>query len=49
MERKNNIFVIGLDMDNCTPEDIAKDAVLQIISITDKLIEEQKEEKHGRL
>ena len=44
MDVKDNIFVIGLDMDNRSPEEIAKDAVLQIAAITDRLIEKQKAE-----
>ena len=37
-----NIFVIPIDMDNGTVEEIAKDAAVKIIDITDKLIEKQK-------
>ena len=44
MDVKDNIFVIGLDMDNRLPEEIAKDAALQIAAITDRLIEKQKAE-----
>lgn len=39
-----NIFVIGVDMENHLPEEIAKDAALQIAAITDKLIERQNAE-----
>ena len=42
MDVKKNIFVIGLDMENRSPEEIAKDAALQIATITDRLIEKQK-------
>ncbi|MBO6113546.1 MAG: hypothetical protein J6P57_00665 [Lachnospiraceae bacterium] len=37
-----NIFVIPIDMDNRTVEEIAKDAAVKIIDITDELIEKQK-------
>lgn len=37
-----NIFVIPIDMNNRTVEDIAKDTAVKIIDITDKLIEKQK-------
>lgn len=39
---QKNIFVIGVDMENRTAEDIARDAALQIVSITDCLVEQQK-------
>ena len=48
MDVKDNIFVIGLDMDNRSPEEIAKDAALQIAAITDRLIEKQKAETKSR-
>jgi hypothetical protein len=34
MDMKDNIFVIGVEMENRSPEEIAKDAVLQIATIT---------------
>ena len=49
MDVKKNIFVIGLDMENRSPEEIAKDAAFQIAAITDRLIEKQKAEtKSGK-
>ena len=48
MDVKKNIFVIGLDMENRSPEEIAKDAALQIAAITDRLIEKQKAETKSR-
>ena len=48
MDVKDNIFVIGLDMENRSPEEIAKDAALQIAAITDRLIEKQKAETKSR-
>lgn len=40
-----NIFVIDLDMENQSVEDIAKSAAEQIIVLTDELMEKQKQEK----
>jgi hypothetical protein len=34
MDMKDNIFVIGVEMENRSPEEIAKDTVLQIATIT---------------
>lgn len=41
----NNIHVIKVDMENRTPEDIAKDAALQIAALFNCLVEEQKKQK----
>ena len=41
----SNIFVIGLDMDDKTPKDIAKAATNKIKELTDSLIDKQKEEE----
>jgi hypothetical protein len=41
----NNIFVIGVDMENKSAEDIAKEAALKIIGITDQLIAKKEAEK----
>ena len=48
MDVKKNIFVIGLDMENRSPEEIAKDAALRIAAITDRLVEKQKAETKSR-
>ncbi|MCD8361940.1 MAG: hypothetical protein LUC98_03075 [Lachnospiraceae bacterium] len=40
---KNQIFVIGLDMENKSAEEIARDAAVQIVAITDDLYQKQKE------
>ena len=48
MDVKDNIFVIGLDMENRSSEEIAKDAAFQIAAITDSLIEKQKAETKSR-
>ena len=36
-----NIFVVGLDMDNRTPEDIGREAALKINEIVENLIAER--------
>jgi hypothetical protein len=41
----DNIFVIGVDMENQSAEDIAKEAALKIIGITDQLIAKKEAEK----
>jgi uncharacterized protein YwlG (UPF0340 family) len=42
---KENIFVIGLDMDNKTPEAIGREAALKINDVINGLIEEQNKKK----
>ena len=39
---QNNVYVVDVDMKNKPVEDIAREAALQIIGITDGLIERQK-------
>ena len=39
---QQNVYVVEVDMKNKSVEDIAREAVLQIIGITDALIERQK-------
>lgn len=39
----DNIYVLDVDMEDRSPEDIARNAVLQINALFDKLIKEQKE------
>lgn len=36
-----NIYVLGVDMEDRTAEEIARDAVAQIAEVFDKLLEEQ--------
>lgn len=48
MDMKDNIFVIGVDMENRSPKEIARDAALQIIEITDRLVEKQNIEKERK-
>ena len=40
---ENEIYVIGVDMDNRSPEEIAKDAALQIVELFDKIAQERRE------
>ena len=41
-KEQQNVYVVEVDMKNKSVEDIAREAVLQIIGITDSLIERQK-------
>ena len=43
LDESNRLFAIEIDMENRSPDEIAKDAALQIIAIFDRLNEEQKE------
>ena len=42
-EGSDNIFVVDVDMENRSPEDIARDAAMQINALFDRLVKEQKE------
>lgn len=37
-KEKNNVFVIGLSMEEKSPETIAREAAMKIIGLTDELI-----------
>lgn len=39
-----NIHVIEVDMQDRPPEDIARDAALQVAALFDRLVEEQKKD-----
>ena len=43
LDESNRLFAVEIDMENRSPDEIAKDAALQIIAIFDRLNEEQKE------
>lgn len=43
LDESNTLFAIEVDMENRSPEEIAKDAALQIGALFDRLIKEQKE------
>ena len=40
-----NMFVVGVDMENRSVEDIARDAAMQIIELFDALVAEQEAQK----
>ena len=44
-KEQQNVYVLELDMKNKSVENIAKEATLQIIGITDALIERQKQDE----
>lgn len=44
-KEQNGVYVVEVDMNNKSAEDIAREAALQIIGITDVLIEQQKQTK----
>ena len=43
LDESNRLVAVELDMANRSPDEMAKDAALQIIAIFDRLNEEQKE------
>ena len=43
LDESNRLFAVEVDMENRSPDEIAKDSALQIIAIFDRLNEEQKE------
>ena len=43
LDELNTLFAIEVDMENRAPEEIAKDAAMQIGALFDRLIREQKE------
>ena len=43
-----NIYVIGVDMENRSAEDIAREIALKISDLTNQLIEKQKIEKQQK-
>lgn len=49
MQDNQRIFVLGVDMENRSAEDIARDAAQQIAKITDALIAKQNQEKADKL
>lgn len=42
MSKNNKVYVISVDMENRSADDIAKDAANQIAALCDKLLEQQK-------
>ena len=43
LDDSNRVFAVEVDMENRTPEEIAKDAALQIGALFDRLIKEQRD------
>ena len=43
LDDSNRVFAVEVDMENRTPEEIAKDAALQIGALFDRLIKEHQE------
>ena len=41
LDESNRLFAVEVDMENCSPEEIARDAVMQINALFDRLIKEQ--------
>ena len=49
LDDSNRLFAVEVDMENRTPEEIAKDAALQIGALFDMLIKEQREKDNQSL
>ena len=45
---QKNVYVVELDMKNKSVKDIAREAALQIIGITDALLEQQKTSRNNK-
>lgn len=45
----NNIYVMGVDMEERSVEEIAWDAANQIVELFDRLVEEQNQDKYNRI
>ena len=49
LDDSNRLFAVEVDMENRTPEEIAKDAVLQINALFDRLIKENQEKEEQNI
>ena len=49
LDDSNRLFAVEVDMENRSPEEIAKDAALQIGALFDRLIKEQQEKDDKNL
>ena len=49
LDESNRLFAVEVDMENRTPEEIAKDAALQIGALFDMLIKEQREKDNQNI
>ena len=45
MDRNSQIYVIGLEMENRSAEDIAREAAMRIDSLFERLIKEKKQKE----
>lgn len=45
MDKNSQIYVIGLEMENRSAEDIAREAAMRIDSLFERLIKEQKQKE----
>ena len=43
LDESNRLFAVEVDMENRSPEEIARDAVMQINALFDRLIKERQE------
>lgn len=43
LDESNRLFAVEVEMENRSPEEIARDAVMQINALFDRLIKEQQE------
>ena len=49
LDESNTLFAIEVDMENRSPEEIAKDVVLQINALFDRLIKENQEKEEQNI
>ena len=49
LDDSNRLFAVEVDMENRMPEEIAKDAALQISALFDMLIKEQREKDNQNI
>ena len=47
LDESNRLFAVDVDMENRSPEEIARDAVMQINALFDRLIKEQQEKNQN--
>ena len=47
LDESNRLFAVEVDMENRSPEEIARDAVMQINALFDRLIKEQQEKNQN--
>lgn len=47
LDESNTLFAVEVDMENRSPEEVAKDAAMQIGALFDRLIKDQKEKERS--